>query len=173
MLIEIGSTEESSDVVDLLLACHQRIRFFIDLALQLSHAMTASPDEVRGASARVLRYFEEALPLHVQDEEESILPRLRGKQPIIDKTLDVMCRDHVVHQVRLVELLQICQLLQREPEQLSMLREDLGAVASGLVGDFNAHLSEEEATILPAIQSLLTDADRQAILQELRMRRIK
>jgi hypothetical protein len=37
MLINIGSSAaESGDVVDLLLACHESIRFFIDLAVRIA-----------------------------------------------------------------------------------------------------------------------------------------
>jgi hypothetical protein len=73
MLIKIGSSvAETGDVVDLLLACHERIRFFIDLAIRIADTTDASNEEIREAAARVVRYFSESLPLHVADEEESI-----------------------------------------------------------------------------------------------------
>ena len=60
MLIKIGPSNESSDIVDLLVACHERIRFFIDLALRLGHTTDASPEDVREGAARVVRYFSES-----------------------------------------------------------------------------------------------------------------
>lgn len=171
MLIKIGSSDEASDVVDLLLACHQRIRFFIDLAVRLSEATDAPPEEIREAAARVVRYFAEALPLHVADEENSILPRLKGREPALDRTLEAMRNEHAIHQPQLERLLQICRTLQNAPERLAELKTDLGDVASLLAREFKAHLLDEETTILPAIKSLLNDQDRQAMLQELRARR--
>jgi hypothetical protein len=87
MYIQIGSPKESSDVVDLLLKCHERIRTFIGLACKLGKAQEPSVDEIRDAASRVSRYFSEALPLHVADEEESILPRLAGRNPEPDLAL--------------------------------------------------------------------------------------
>lgn len=58
MLIKIGASDESSDIVDLLLACHQRIRFFIDLAIRLAETTDASNDESarpRGVSYVIFR----------------------------------------------------------------------------------------------------------------------
>ena len=43
MLIKIGSSVgETGDVVDLLLACHERIRFFIDIAIRIADTTDAS-----------------------------------------------------------------------------------------------------------------------------------
>jgi hemerythrin-like domain-containing protein len=171
MLIKIGASDESSDIVDLLLACHQRIRFFIDLAMRLSETTDASNEEIREAAGRVVRYFSESLPLHVADEEQSVLPRLGGREPILDRTLEAMRSEHVAHQPQLEQLLRICRDLQNTPEQLGEMRKDLADVASRLAGDFKAHLLEEESTILPAIRTLLNDQDRRMMLIELRARR--
>jgi hypothetical protein len=80
MLIKIGPQKEISDIVDLLLECHERIRSFIGLAGRLANCGPVSDTEVSDAAARVVRYFSESLPLHVADEEESILPRLLGRR---------------------------------------------------------------------------------------------
>ena len=171
MLIKIGPSNESSDIVDLLVACHERIRFFIDLALRLGHTTDASPEDVREAAARVVRYFSESLPLHIADEEESILPRLVGKEPMLDRTLETMCDEHDTHEPEVEQLLEICRTLQNVPDQLPEVREHLRHIASRLAGDFKTHLAQEEAVVLPAIRTLLSDQDRQAMLQELRARR--
>ena len=171
MLIKIGSSNESSDIVDLLVACHDRIRFFIDLAGRLAENTDASSEEVREAAARVVRYFSESLPLHIADEEESILPRLVGREPMLDRTLETMCDEHDAHEPQVERLLAICRGLQNAPEELPQVREELRRIASRLADDFKTHLAQEEAVIVPAINRLLGDDDRQAMVAELRARR--
>lgn len=171
MLVQIGHSGESSDIVDLLLACHERIRFFIDLAVRLAETTGVSLQEIREAAARVVRYFSESLPLHVADEEETILPRLVGREPMLDRTLETMCDEHDSHEPQLEWLLKICRTLENAPEKLSEMRADLREIASRLAVAFKTHLVHEEAVILPAIKALLSDQDRQAMLQELRARR--
>src|SRR5690349_7436087 len=98
MLVKIGSSNESADIADLLVACHDRIRFFIDAAGKLAEGNDTSLEEVREVAARVGRYFSESLPLHIADEEQSILPRLVGREPMLDRTLETMCAEHDVHE---------------------------------------------------------------------------
>ena len=171
MLVKIGHSNESSDIVDLLVACHERIRFFIDLAVRLAQTTGASPEEIREAAARVVRYFSESLPLHVADEEGSVLPRLVGREPMLDRTLETMCNEHDSHEPQLEWLLEICRTIQNAPEKLPEMREDLRDIASRLAGEFKTHLAQEEAVVLPAIKTLLSDQDRHDMLQELRARR--
>ncbi len=171
MLVNIGSSKESSDVVGLLLACHERIRFFVDLARRLAEAQDASLEEVRAAAARVVRYFSESLPLHVEDEEESILPRLSGREPALDGALETMQREHQEHEPQLRLLVQLCQSIEAHPERFRESRESLKQVAADLERHFHAHLDVEERVVLPAINSLLTQQDRDTMLAELRARR--
>ena len=67
---------DSDDVASLLLGCHQRIRHFTTLALNLSRP-DVPPAQVAAAAAAVYRYYSQALPLHEADENESVYPRLR------------------------------------------------------------------------------------------------
>jgi iron-sulfur cluster repair protein YtfE (RIC family) len=171
MMINIGSSDESSDLVGLLMACHERIRLFIDLAQRLAEAQNVSREEVKEAATRVLRYFSESLPLHVKDEEESILPRLSGREPELERALETMRREHREHTPQLQALLEICRTLQVDPGRLPETKETLSRAATDLKQHFAAHLQEEERIILPAINALLTNHEREAMLVELRARR--
>lgn len=71
-----GPTAPTTDLVALLMDCHARIRHFAKLAHRIGVDLEATPANRSEACLAVERYFTEALPLHVQDEEESILPRL-------------------------------------------------------------------------------------------------
>lgn len=171
MFVKIGSVEKPSDIVDLLLECHERIRTFIGIARRLAGAQESPPGEVREAASRVARYFSESLPLHVADEEESILPRLGGKDPGIDAALAAMRAEHAEHEPQLEALLNTCRMLERSPERLAEWGPGLAAVASALEQDFFEHLDKEEKVILPAIRNLLSQEERDTMLRELRARR--
>ena len=171
MYVQIGVPKEPSDIVDLLLECHERIRTFVGLAGRLANTKQPSVDEVRDAATRVARYFSEALPLHVADEEQSILPRLSGRDSELDEALNSMREQHRQHEEPLRVLLQTCEKLKSSPEALSTLRETLAGAASTLEKEFLIHLSEEEQIILPALRRCLTPEERAAIVSELRARR--
>jgi iron-sulfur cluster repair protein YtfE (RIC family) len=171
MLVNIGPLNEPSDIVDLLTECHERIRKFIGLAVQLAKTEGLADTDVRDAAARVTRYFSEALPLHVADEEESILPRLRGKTAELDASLSEMHEEHRGHEPQVENLLNVCRTLRESPARLNELRPKLLACTTRLEQEFSSHLNKEENVILPAIRQLSTAEDREAMLRELRGRR--
>lgn len=125
-----------------------------------------TPDQVN-----LVRYFSESLPLHVADEEESILPRLLGRNASLDETLNTMRSEHDQHKPELESLIRLCRTLQYAPQQLPELREGLRATAGKLEREFLVHLEQEEKTVFPAIRTLLNVEDREAMLRELRARR--
>jgi iron-sulfur cluster repair protein YtfE (RIC family) len=171
MLIQIGSPRGPSDVVDLLLECHQRIRHFLAVADRLAQSQGASHDEIREAAARITRYFSEAFPLHIADEEQSILPRLSGRTPELDAALQGMHREHLEHESQLKTLVELCCELQASPEKLDEVRHSLLSTASMLEKAVSAHLEQEEQIVLPAVRARLTLEEQAAILTELRARR--
>ena len=65
--------------IELLLACHEKVRRFAGLCSRLEQhaARHGADDEARAAAASVLRYFQLAAPLHHADEEEDLVPALR------------------------------------------------------------------------------------------------
>lgn len=171
MLVSIGGTAKAKgDLVDLLLDCHVRIRTFVALAESAGTNDAVTGPEVVAACLRVERYFAEALPLHVRDEEDSLLPRLRGLQPAVDAALADMHRQHREHTAGLEALLASCRAVRAHPEDRD-LRKALGSVASALRAEFELHLVAEETVIFPAIRSALPAAAQAGIMEELRARR--
>lgn len=171
MLIDIGKKKAQGDVVDLLLDCHTRIRSFSRLAVRIAEAEGAAAGEVAEAAARVRRYFSVAMPHHVEDEEESVLPRLMGKDAALDAALERMEAEHEGHVEPLRRLVEIAGELAARPDRLPARRETLGEVGGALVRAFDAHLEAEEAIVFPAIREKLSVDEREAILGELRRRR--
>ncbi|HET9553451.1 MAG TPA: hemerythrin domain-containing protein [Anaeromyxobacteraceae bacterium] len=171
MFTSIGRPAVPGDAVDLLLDCHERIRAFLALARRIAEAGAADPAEAAEAAARVRRYFTEALPLHARDEEESILPRLRGLDAVVDAELDAMAREHREHGRPLDELVAACDGIARAPERLAELAPVVARATAELDRHFAEHLRREEAVIFPAMRRLLDAAADAAIVRELRARR--
>lgn len=171
MLLQLSSrrSTQPTTLVALLSECHQRIRHFSHLACELARRSDAPPAEIEQAAASVMRYFSEALPLHVADEEESITPRLRGRSDEVTRALTTMSQEHVEHGPQLAELLSALTELRQAPTS-EQARLRLAAVAMPLQLDFERHLALEESVLFPALH-LLPAADQKQIVEELRARR--
>jgi iron-sulfur cluster repair protein YtfE (RIC family) len=161
--------EGPPDLVELLLECHARIRRFIALARTVAARPDASPEDTREACERVQRYFTEALPLHVADEEESVLPRLRGQSPQVDDALALMAGQHAAHAEPLQSMLQAAAALGLDRDD-AQARGALLATAARLEAEFEEHLALEEAALFPALRALPL-ATQAELVGELRRRR--
>jgi iron-sulfur cluster repair protein YtfE (RIC family) len=169
-MITIGKRPPASDIVDLLLDCHERIRSFTSMAQRLARSPGAPPAEVAEAAAKVRHYFAEALPLHARDEEESMVPRLRGRSPEVDRELDEMRREHAEHEALLGRLVSLCEGLAADPARHGALAPELDLVATALRDHFVPHLDREERVLFPALRAL-PEEQRTAMVRELRSRR--
>ncbi|HSN25240.1 MAG TPA: hemerythrin domain-containing protein [Kofleriaceae bacterium] len=150
MLVKLGSRAASEDVVDLLLACHERIRSFIAMARRIA----AAGGDAREAAGQVRRYFAEAFPLHVADEEELLaLP-----QRIHD--------DHVTHAPAIEKLVALCAAI----EQGGSVPAELAPLAERLERELAEHLAIEERDVFPAIRQL-PESERARIRDAIRARR--
>src|SRR5690349_17228873 len=75
-MFTIGRRERTDEPSDALRACHERIRRFLAMAARLASDEIARDDDVWATAGGVARYFDDALPLHEADEDDSIAPRL-------------------------------------------------------------------------------------------------
>jgi len=170
-LIGLGKPATPGDAVELLLECHGRIRVFLALAGRLAEARGESPEALADAAQRVHRYFTLALPLHARDEEESIVPRLRGRESALDAALDAMVREHAEHQAPLGVLVGACAEVVHDPARQAHLAGTLARASGELARHFVLHLAREEEVIFPAVRRLLDGGADDAIVKELRLRR--
>lgn len=171
MLIGKGPRVVSENLVDLLLECHQRIRSFSALAREVSEQSNYDSEEVTNACLSVTRYFTQALPLHVDDEEQSILPRLIGRLPRLDDALALMQAQHAQHQGPLGRMLAICTELAAPSARASELATELRPLAQIVERELGEHLELEESIIFPGISQYLTDTEQAMVVRELRARR--
>lgn len=169
----------------LLLDCHERMRRFTALAAKLAEPVSASPSFLKDraeAAAAVDRYFTVALPLHVADEEESIMPRLEaapaGTDASREAILDLLAslrRQHREMHALLDELHPLWAAVARDPAAFAIAWPDgdraLGQGAARLAEMMHEHLALEEARFVPALACLPED-DRAAVAREIRARRM-
>lgn len=165
-----GRGSEPAGLVELLLDCHTRIRRFVDLADRLALAVDVSEGEIREAAHAVHRYFVLALPLHIEDEERTVLPRLIGLDPDVDAALDGMRREHQAHEAHVSTLVEIAAALDAAPTRHRDLRAALGRATALVRDEFSGHLAAEESIIFPAVARLLANQEED-MLAELRTRR--
>jgi iron-sulfur cluster repair protein YtfE (RIC family) len=175
MLTHIGQTPQTppaeDDAARLLLECHARIRSFTLLAERLATTAGLAEKEIVEAAEGVRRYFAEALALHAQDEEESVLPRLGGRERQLDAALVAMHREHGEHRPVVDRVVALSAEIATEPGRLDALAPALGGAARALREHFDRHLAQEEAVVIPAIDRLLGPEERAEIVRELRARR--
>lgn len=165
--LRLGVAPPDDGVAGALLACHERIRRFAALAVRLAHS-DAPPAERAEAAAAVIRYFTLALPLHAEDEDRSLAPRLRGRDAALDAALDRIADEHVTHVAPLAAVVDACRAIVAAPD--APTPPSLAADAAALASAFEAHLRHEEATLVPAAATLAA-ADAAEIHAEMRARR--
>ena len=167
-LVRLGGKPPGEETAaSLLLDCHARIRSFAELAVRLAQEEAADA-ELADAAARVHRYFTQALPLHVADEERSLAPRLRKLAPHTAAALETMEREHRAHDQLLARLIPAWDALRSDPR----LRRDTLADAVRLRALLEEHLAAEERLVIPALAQLPAEEAR-AIVAELRARRTR
>lgn len=176
MLHSIGRTGlvvVGPDPVNLLLECHQRIRTVLAVAARLARATDAAPRDVTDAANRVLRYFVLALPLHEEDEERSVTPRLlSGGNGELEATLTRMAGEHRATHDLLSSLEDIWERVARQPASLASVARRLDQQTASLQRLLEGHLVMEERIVFPALALLSADT-RNEIRGEMVARRTK
>jgi hemerythrin-like domain-containing protein len=172
-LVTLGAHAHAAgpDAVGMLLECHQRIRQFSELAVRLASAGEVAPAEVRAAAQQLRRYFGEAFPLHVADEELSLRPRLeRIGDRAVQGALAAMSKEHEGGRALLEPLLSDWVDLSGDRAN-PWLRTARAAEARRLQQLLDEHLALEESILFPAAAARLSPHSLEAIAEEMRARR--
>jgi iron-sulfur cluster repair protein YtfE (RIC family) len=162
----------STNPAEMLLECHDRIRQAMRGARGLAEVAAADP-AVAPTAAAVHRYFQVALPLHSQDEDNSLAPRLFSAG-IPDDLADAVRAMHAQHteiDAVLERLLPLWGRLAVEPDALDAVRGDLAADTARLDALWDVHLALEEGFIFPRVGAELDEQARAEIAEEMRARR--
>ena len=165
-----GGNEPLPDPVELILQDHDRQ---LEICSTLEALISASkPEPVADWAASVLDYLTNDLPLHVEDEELDLFPRLGSRQPPESNLRDIL--DQLI--------------LEHESDNglADLIVKDLRAIADGgspadparfqwNVGAFCAmqrrHLNWENRMVLPLAEALLTNEDKRDLARRMIARR--
>lgn len=177
MPVKIGAKLDSdfTDPIGLLGDCHRRIERFLGALVSVSEqpAGEALDQERRNGLEAALRYFREAAPRHVADEEESLFPRLRehGDARAIE-ALSKLEREHDAIEGWHAELDGIGRRwLDRgelETAQLAQFRE----LAERLRTAYEPHIALEDDEVFPHARRLLGAEKLRAVGREMAARRV-
>ena len=171
MLVTLGARPKTDDLVDLLAACHRRIRHHVVLARRLVEQGADRPlEEVRETAAQICRYFTVAFPLHLEDEDQTIAPRLIAAGEEVAAALEAMEKEHLDHQPLVDRFVALCREIERHPAQLAATRDALSRATEHLATELATHLELEERVVFPALRAMPTE-ERARMLGELRERR--
>lgn len=133
--------------IELLTACHDKVRRFASLCPRLARhvALHGADDEARTAAAGILRYFTIAAPLHHADEEEDLFPALHAlRDDALTATMQALARDHRT----------LDALWQRARPWLEAIRQGTAGAAPDALAQFASryieHVEREERDVFPA-----------------------
>lgn len=139
------------DPIELLQACHDKVRRFAGLTLRLrTHLAERGADaQAQEAARSILRYFDMAAPLHHDDEDLDLFPALKSlMQPSLTACIDEVASEHVT----LGHLWQALRpwLLATAAGQSYAAPEEVDDFAHS----YPAHAQREESQIYPAAAQL-------------------
>jgi pyridoxamine 5'-phosphate oxidase len=159
--------------IDVLAHCHTRIRKQLaTLKKLLAHLPDHGADvDAQQAAHAVLRYFNDAAPLHHEDEEENLLPQLEVTAGGEDASQlqDILPR--LLEEHREMEGLWLAldrQLSTIATGQSTQLSEKDVAQFAAL---YEAHMQMEESVIAPMAKRLFSSGQMQQLGDAMRARR--
>ena len=160
----------------ILQACHERLRRMVELLIPLrEHLREHGVDAPAAVTAGTIRqYFESFWPLHKQDEEVEILPRLQARL----RDRNTLAAMHLMETIATVRehhrafepLRESIIAMLRAVESRASQRLDDPAVQA-FIELFRLHIALEEDVLGPAFSRLLTAEDLRQIGHAMAARR--
>lgn len=162
-----------SQPLEMLKACHQRIRSYCETLRRIVEHMSAHgcDSEARNAAAAVIRYFDTAGRHHHEDEEEDLLPRMmtaatlgRGSR-LTRLVADIATEHREIDRIWIELRAALQEISAGENIPLDALHVDR------FVKLYHSHIVTEEANVLPLAEMLLSKSDLEEIGAAMAQRR--
>lgn len=162
-----------ADPVDFLLMCHARIRSFTEVAGRLAEADRSQHQAIAETARACERFFRVALPMHAEDEDLSVAPRLRATcaDPEVIDAVAKMNEQHPRVDREGFELADLLRAIADDPASLALRAAELRDRARALDELWLDHLGTEERLIFPALHVALPTSELAQVMAECRARR--
>ena len=158
---------------EMLGACHERVQRSLDLLGRVIDYIDRQGHDAQtqSAAADVLRYFDLAAPLHHQDEELHIFPRLLAQGDTTQRaTVQRLQAEH-----RRMEqnwaVLRAALLRWREPGCTEAVDTSTHEAATRFAALYTEHLSTEDTLVFPAARALTPAGELESMGAEMQARR--
>lgn len=156
---------------EMLEACHERVHRMLALLARLrAHVRDHGADvQAQQAARDVMRYFDQAAPLHHQDEELHVFPRLLAQgDPKVTPVVQRLQQDHRAMEAGWREAREVlARVAAGDGAALQAGEEAL----EGFASLYGTHIEAEERIAYPAAQALLEPGALEAMGEDMMRRR--
>ncbi|MBM3115895.1 hemerythrin domain-containing protein [Jeongeupia naejangsanensis] len=139
--------------IAMLIACHDRVRHYAGLLPKLAGhvAIHGADAEAARAALAILRYFDVAVPLHHQDEDDDVFPLLRERgDAALRARVDEIAAEHDALGLQWQTLRPALQAL-----AVGLAATLDAGVVQAFAQDYPAHAAREERELYPHATRLI------------------
>ena len=156
-------------------ACHERVERMLALLARLQHHVLVRgwDESVANAARDVMRYFDQAAPLHHEDEELHVFPPLlAGGDAVLRHVVQRLQQDHRDMEAAWVAArAALASVTQAPPAGWAHFSAPEEATLTGFTRLYDRHLRDEDGLVYPAARAGLSTEALQAMSADMMRRR--
>ena len=160
---------------EMLGACHERVERMLGLLAKLHHHVLVHgwDESVASAARDVMRYFDQAAPLHHEDEERHVFPPvLAGDDAVLRRVVHRLKQDHRDMETAWVAArAALASVTQAPPPGWAHFSPSEQATLIGFTRLYDRHLHEEDRLVYPAARTSLSPDALRAMSSDMMLRR--
>lgn len=159
---------------EMLAACHERVERMLGLLQRLrAHLHTHGRDTDASTAARdVMRYFDQAAPLHHQDEELHVFPlTLASGNTRVKEATEQLMRDHREMETLWPKVRTLLQAVADTAQPWQPWGQDADALLDSFANLYERHLRDEDGIVYPDASANIATEALQAMSQDMMERR--
>ncbi|AOF86284.1 hemerythrin HHE cation binding domain protein [Hydrogenophaga sp. RAC07] len=160
---------------EMLGVCHERVERMLALLARLQHHVLVRgwDESVADAARDVMRYFDEAAPLHHEDEERHVFPPLlAGSDAVLRQVVQRLQQDHRDMEAAWVAArAALASVTQAPPAGWAHFSAPEEAALTGFTRLYDRHLLDEDGLVYPAAKAGLSPEALEAMSADMMRRR--
>ena len=158
---------------EMLGACHERVERMLALLERLAQHLPqhGADEQAAGAARDVMRYFDQAAPLHHEDEELHVFPALAASPDAGVRQAIATLRDDHRRMAERWARARLVLLAWRDQPQPPAPDEAVRATLKAFGDVYDAHIALEESLVYPAAHATFDETGLARIGAEMQARR--